>query len=213
MKDKMMFLLPGFQMYIAGKIIERMENIIKTHTKENYVDINLWNNDAISGENLKFEGYIIGGSLPLFSILGLTISYIFKSWGVGSIDFFLLTGLLSIFFMIGLDCFALFFLFTQKKVEENLKNYINDKIKGNFLKTVLENEDFEKIRAMTDKRTMEDFLIKNNFKVTYKDIDALSDILDKNVDIENKRKLANDIILSKPERQHIINASIKETIK
>lgn len=55
MKDKMMFLLPGFQMYMAGKIIERMENIIKTHTKENYVDINLWNNDAISGENLKFE--------------------------------------------------------------------------------------------------------------------------------------------------------------
>lgn len=173
MKDKIMFLLPGFQMYIAGKIIERMENIIKTHTKEAHVYINLWNNDAILGENLKFEGYIIGGSLPLFSILGLTISYIFKSWGMESIDFFLLMGLLSIFFMIGLDCFALTFLFTQKRVEENLKNYINDKIKENVLNTVLEIEDFETLKENIDHQVLSDFMLKNNFKIKYCDLSTL----------------------------------------
>lgn len=199
MKEKIMLLLPGFQIYMVKKIIEKLENIIKSHTKKEYVDIDLWKNNSITGENLKYEGYIAIGFVPLFSLLGAITYYFLKALNIGDFDFLLFAGVPGVAFLIALDFFALGFLFTQKKVEKNLKNYINDKMKEDVLNTVLESADFEKIKAMTDKRTMEDFLINNNFKITYKDIDALIDISRKNVDIENKRKLANEIILSKKE--------------
>lgn len=212
MKEKIMLLLPGFQIYMVKKIIERMENIIKLHTKKEYVSINLWSNNDITGSNLEYEGYFVIGSVSLLGFIGIIIYYLLKLLNIADFDFLLFAGVPSIGFFLGLNSAALSFLFTQKKVEGRLKDYINSKLERDILNTVLNNEDFEKIKAVTDKRTMEDFLINHDFKITYKDTEALEDIISKNVDIENKRKLANDIILSKPESQNIINVPKKEKV-
>lgn len=176
--------VPVLSLYSIFKIRKNLSNEIKRAQKELKKEIPFDLDD-----NLIFsDGLNLTLNAILHSIFILGLLVMLKSLALGVI-----IAAVGALFIFGLAIFINSFKVTNKEIEK-----VVSKVKGDIPDN-LSKEDMMTISKKLDSQILEDFLVKNNFNITYDDLLEIDKEIQKKESIKNEavnREKAKEILLS-----------------
>lgn len=176
--------VPVLSLYSIFKIRKNISNEIKRAQKElkKEIPFDLDDNPIFSdGLNLKLNAI-------LHSIFVLGLLVMLKSLALGFI-----IAAVGALFIFGLAIFIKSFKVTNEEIEK-----VVSKVKGDISDN-LSKEDMMTISKKLDSQILEDFLVKNNFNITYDDLQEIDQEIHKKECLKNEtvnREKAKEILLS-----------------
>lgn len=181
--------IPVLNFYGINKIKKKLHKVIKDSGLENVSDFDI-NNNIICGNILNTQIYRIINSifLILLTIIlttGFSTNPLCLISAIALPIFILLTILLGIKINYEED-----FSIKDEKNEKIIKEYFLNKEEENNIT----NEEMILISESIDKKVLENFLIKNDFKINYKDLKTIDSMLLENNEENKDRIKAKKII-------------------